>query len=133
MDPEIQRQLNLGRKQREAQEANVQEMQILQQSTFARHADDDRLEDLRKSEIRKDDPMAAYAYKKTKKQQDASGVPQRPVYKGPPPRPNRYGIRPGYRWDGVDRANNFEDKLLTSNFSVKRRKEEAYKYTSADM
>lgn len=133
MDPEVQRQLNLGRKQREAQEAAVQEMQILQHSTFARHADDDRLEDLRKSEIRKDDPMAAYAYKKTKKQIDASGVPQRPVYKGPPPRPNRYGIRPGYRWDGVDRANSFEDKLLNSQFNVKRRKEEAYKYTSADM
>ncbi len=114
---------------------------MLQESSFARHDDDGRLEELRKNEIRKDDPMAAYAMKnQRKKKKESSSLPgqvlleqEKPMYKEPLPKPNRYGMRPGCRWDGVDRGNGFEDKLLAKQFSTNLREEEAYRWRSADM
>ena len=144
VNEEEQRRLNQGKVQLQAQQAAEREMEYLKQSSFARHADDDRLEDMRKAEIRKGDPMADYAQRNSKKRKASSSSstiasgfattePERPVYKGPPAKPNRFGIRPGYRWDGVDRGNGFEDKLLANQFSVARKREEAYRWTSADM
>lgn len=140
VDAETQRRLNQGKKQQQVMEAKAQEMAILQESSFARHQDDDRLEALRKNEIRKEDPMAHYEAKKQKKTAPigAGGggtllEPSKPMYKGPPPKPNRYGIRPGYRWDGIDRGNDFEDKVLAQKYSTKQKEEQAYRWRSADM
>lgn len=143
LSPEAQKQLNQGKIQRQATAAREREFQILQESSFARHRDDERLEAMLKSEIREGDPMAAYAAKRQQKKHkkkrskghfvDVELEPEKPVYKGPAPKPNRYGIRPGYRWDGVDRGNGFEDKLLAKQFSANLRKEEAYRWRSADM
>ena len=43
-----------------------------------------------------------------------------PLYAGAAP-PNRYGIKPGHRWDGVDRGNGFEREY----FKARNRRENA--------
>jgi pre-mRNA-splicing factor CWC26 len=133
MDEREQALLNKGRAQKEEEARLLQQYSALKEGSFARHADDNEVNSMFKDELRDGDPMAAYATKKYAKARAASGKAQRPVYKGPPPKPNRYGIRPGYRWDGVDRGNGFEDKVLAQKFSSQRKKEDAYRWSSADM
>ncbi|KAL1840584.1 hypothetical protein VTJ49DRAFT_316 [Mycothermus thermophilus] len=78
---------------------------------LARGKDDVELNEELKQQGRWHDPMAEFLGTDSgggggrKKRKGVKG--QRPVYKGAAP-PNRYGIRPGYRWDGVDRGNGFE-------------------------
>lgn len=88
--------------------------------TVARGADDEEMNRELKEQRRWNDPMARFLDAEQEKAGSKSGansaggadktgrkVSRRPVYNGPAP-PNRYGIRPGYRWDGVDRSNGFE-------------------------
>ena len=55
------------------------------------------------------------------------------VYKGPSGKPNRFGIKPGYRWDGVIRSNDFEEKVIQRGSRRKIVEEERYKASTSDM
>jgi pre-mRNA-splicing factor CWC26 len=134
--------LNQGSAQRQAAHDAFMERQELAQSSFARRAEDVDLEEIRKRELRDGDPMTQYntttAPTKTSSNKVGSSTTsansgKKPDYKGPPAPPNRYGIKPGYRWDGHHRGNNFERQLLSLEFAKKHEKEQAYRYSSADM
>lgn len=58
------------------------------------------------SRLMADDPMYEYFKQKEKEKHGT-----KPVYTRPYP-PNRYNIKPGYRWDGVDRSNGYEKKAM---------------------
>ncbi|KAI0749879.1 Pre-mRNA-splicing factor of RES complex-domain-containing protein [Daedaleopsis nitida] len=95
--------------------------------TFARTADDRELNEDLKAQERWNDPAAAFLTKKRAK------GPRKPEYAGPPPPPNRFGIKPGYRWDGVDRSNGFEKKYFQKSNERRRRGAESYEWSVDDM
>ncbi|PPQ95723.1 hypothetical protein CVT26_008366 [Gymnopilus dilepis] len=116
-----------GLVQKEEAEKRRLELEKQKTTAFARHADDKELNEELKAKELWNDPAAAFLTKKKSK------GPKRPEYTGPPPPPNRFGIKPGYRWDGVDRSNGFEKKLFQSINSKKRRVAESYEWSVDDM
>lgn len=116
-----------GLVQREEAEKQKKQLETMKNRDFARRADDKEMNDALKQEDRWNDPAAAFLTKKKAK------GPRRPEYTGPPPPPNRFGIKPGYRWDGVDRGNGFEAKLYQRVNERQRKGLESYQWSSEDM
>ena len=117
---EAQQEWGKGAVQKKDREERAIELAEMAFEPFARTIEDPKLEELKKKELREGDPMAKYFEKKMEKKEqivqfDETGkeIKKRPVYKGPIPTPNRFGIHPGYRWDAINRGNGFEHKLLT--------------------
>jgi len=94
--------------------------------SLTRTKDDVDRDAMLKEQEREEDPMAAYMRKKKEKKEKGS-VLKFPRYTGPQPPTNRFGIWPGYRWDGVVRSNGFEVKLLTKDVKKNVEEIEAYK------
>lgn len=128
-----------GLKQREERKQKIEENLKEMEKPLARYEDDvDREAFLREREL-EDDPMLQYMRKKKQKEtvKEASGKGEivfvKPRYQGPPAPPNRFGIQPGYRWDGVNRSNGFEQKLTDRAAERNAIQEEAYKWSTEDM
>ncbi|CAG5059799.1 unnamed protein product [Parnassius apollo] len=121
---------NKGIKQIEAQEARIQEYLHEASKPLARHRDDRDLEERLKQVERDGDPMLQYM--REKKIERGELGPEKPKYKGNFP-PNRFNIRPGYRWDGVDRSNGYEKKYFEQQSKKKALEEEAYKWSTEDL
>jgi pre-mRNA-splicing factor CWC26 len=122
--------LRKGRRQKELEDAAILEWEYIQKAPLLRYTIDPELEQLQRNMIREGDPMAVSSHSAATKK---GGILTNPLYKGPPPKPNRFGIRPGYRWDGVDRGNGFEDRVLEKLHLSTQRKEELYRWSAADM
>lgn len=110
-----------------------------EENNFARGKDDFRMNEMLKQQERWGDPMLEQVKKSQKirdeKEQLRSKAPRklsRPMYRGDP-WPNRFGIRPGHRWDGVDRSNGWEAKIVLAFAEAKVRSEQGYKWGTADM
>lgn len=96
-----------GDVQRVEKAKRKQDLQDAKYMTLSRYADDTELNEELKDKDRWNDPAAQFLTKK----KEGKSVTGKPLYKGSFA-PNRYGIRPGYRWDGVDRSNGFEKEYF---------------------
>ena len=92
-----------GDVQRAAAAKRKEDLKEARYMPVARYADDVEMNEELKGKERWNDPAAGFLEKK----KAGKSVSGRPLYKGSA-MPNRYGIRPGYRWDGVDRGIGFE-------------------------
>lgn len=140
-----------GEVQKEDKEKKRQELAEMKYKPIARYADDEAMNNEMKDQNRWNDPAAGFltvsfivkflhddmnadhidllqAKKVTK-----ANAPKYPKYAGPPPPPNRFGIPPGYRWDGVIRGNGFESTMMQRGNSVKMRAAEAHAYNTEEM
>ncbi|PWW75506.1 hypothetical protein C7212DRAFT_280803 [Tuber magnatum] len=92
------------------------ELEDARYAPMARYADDKELNDVLKERDRWNDPAMAFLSSKKK------GVSKtgKPLYQGAAP-PNRYGILPGHRWDGVDRGNGWEKKWFQAQNARRNR------------
>eukprot|EP01027_Heterolobosea_sp_BB2_P023830 GEZU01035848.1.p1 GENE.GEZU01035848.1~~GEZU01035848.1.p1 ORF type:complete len:515 (-),score=130.80 GEZU01035848.1:36-1544(-) len=124
-----------GLVQKEQKEDLQKRLEEEKHKPFARYADDIDMNAELMDRDRWGDPMAGLISKKSKKSKKdkSSGEIEKPVYRGPPPPPNRFGIMPGHRWDGVDRSNGFEKQLFLSKSQAVDRAEKAYKWSTEDM
>lgn len=92
--------------------------------TVARGVDDEEMNREMKEKVRWGDTMIGLIGRDNGSSNGTGARKQkkgRPIYQGAAP-PNRYGIRPGYRWDGVDRGNGFEAERFKAMNRVERNK-----------
>ncbi|XP_053409155.1 BUD13 homolog [Mercenaria mercenaria] len=121
-----------GLKQIEEQTKQVEDALHEANKPLARYKDDNDLDEMLRNMDRAEDPMLAFITKK-KSKNAGPAKKEKPKISGRPPPPNRFGIMPGYRWDGVDRSNGFEKQVYAKQAERKAVSEQAYKWSVEDM
>lgn len=126
-----------GEVQLEEARKRKEKLQEAKGLTLARTADDEEMNREMRGQMRWNDPMARFLEAEDKTTGGGAGsrgaaasvrtASRRPVYKGACP-PNRYGIKPGYRWDGVDRSNGFESERFKALNRRERNKDLNYQW-----
>ncbi|KAL0006185.1 hypothetical protein SO802_013746 [Lithocarpus litseifolius] len=147
---EIKLEWGKGLAQKREAEARLQELESEKDKPFARTRDDPELDKMLRERIRDGDPMAHLVKKKRpelvlpnlgdneKMKESGFVVPQDiPDHSWLKRRldaaPNRYGIRPGRHWDGVDRSTGFEKGLFKRMNEKRATETEAYLWSVSDM
>ena len=128
-----------GLKQRQEQKSRAQEDMKEMEKPLARYQDDQDRDKYLKDRELQEDPMLQFIRKRKEKEEVKAASSRgevllvKPKYSGPAAPVNRFGILPGYRWDGVDRSNGFEKKLMEKSNETLARQEEAYRWGTEDM
>ncbi|KAG5009197.1 hypothetical protein GLYMA_07G070900v4 [Glycine max] len=147
---EIEIEWGKGLAQKREAEARLKELELEKEKPFARTRDDPELDKMLKERLRWGDPMAHLVKKKypepvlpnlgenEKMKESGFVIPQDIpnhswLKRGLDAAPNRYGIRPGRHWDGVDRSNGFEKDMFKRTNEKQARDREAYLWSVSDM
>ncbi|KAJ4836393.1 hypothetical protein Tsubulata_021514 [Turnera subulata] len=147
---EIKLEWGQGLAQKREAEARLQELEVEKEKPFARTRDDPELDKMLKDRLRWGDPMAHLVKKKhsepalqdlgnnEKMKESGFIIPQDIpshswITRRLEPAPNRYGIRPGRHWDGVDRSNGFEKQMFKRMNEKRATETEAYLWSVSDM
>jgi pre-mRNA-splicing factor CWC26 len=96
-----------GEVQKAMKEKRREELDEARFMPVARTIDDKEMNDELREVERWNDPAAQFLSSKSKSGGKGGTGGGKKVYMGAAA-PNRYGIRPGHRWDGVDRGNGWE-------------------------
>lgn len=147
---EIKLEWGKGLAQKREAEARLEELELEKAKPFARTRDDPDLDRMLKDRVRWGDPFAHLVKKKhsevvlpdigdnEKMKESGFIVPQEVpkhswLKRGFDAAPNRYNIRPGRHWDGVDRSNGFEKQMFNRQNEKQATEREAYLWSVADM
>jgi pre-mRNA-splicing factor CWC26 len=96
-----QKELRAGLAQQRQREEQRERLKQQETAKFANTRDDEEYNETLKAQERWNDPAAAFLSKDTQKKKKGKRFHRNvPLYMGAAP-PNRFKIRPGYRWDGV--------------------------------
>ncbi|CDP16792.1 unnamed protein product [Coffea canephora] len=147
---EVKLEWGKGLAQKREAEARLQELEGEKDKPFARRRDDPELDRMLKERVRWGDPMAHLVKKRQfepvmedlgddeKMKESGFIIPQEiPSHswlrRGLDAAPNRYGIKPGRHWDGVDRSNGFEKQMFKRMNEKQATEREAYLWSVSDM
>ncbi|CAM6046015.1 unnamed protein product [Sphagnum compactum] len=148
--PEKPLEWGKGLAQKREAELKQAEFEEEKNKPFARTRDDPELDKAFRERLRWGDPMAHLVKKKSdesmlvdlgaSEEMKESGfiVPQEiPKHswlkRGVAPPANRYDIKPGRHWDGVDRSTGFEKEMFKSRNEKQALEREAYLWSVSDM
>eukprot|EP00300_Choanocystis_sp_HF-7_P007794 c15517_g1_i1.p1 GENE.c15517_g1_i1~~c15517_g1_i1.p1 ORF type:complete len:273 (+),score=47.94 c15517_g1_i1:29-847(+) len=125
-----------GLVQRSERDRMKERLEEEKNSKFSRYADDEEMNDRLKQAVRWGDPMAAAAAQSQQQSSAKAEGRSSQVKRRRCPHaaiPNRFGIPPGYQWDGVDRSNGFEARVVQSKYDKQQRDLLAYRDGCEDM